>query len=258
MSVWAYAHAVRQGVSPGKEGCQDFAGFEEFPLANGETVAVGVISDGAGSAKEAAEGAELACMAFLRQVGRVVATRNSLKGMGKTHAGKIIQHVHKILVLHAETMGIRPAELSCTLVGALVSDHEALFVQVGDGAIVMQRGDCYDVAIWPDQGEYVNETVFITDPKCGDRVQVNKINESLDGVVLFSDGLQYLVLDYKDMSPHTPFFRSVFKALSKQEVGKSEVVSKWIDEAVLGNPAVATKTDDDLSLVVAVRANGKD
>ena len=257
MGVWAFAHAVREGVSPGKNGCQDYAAFEEFPLANGELVGIAVVSDGAGSARDAAEGAELACKAFLKEAGRVIATRKSLKGMGQSHASKIVQHVHRVLKLHAETMGIRPAELSCTLVGALIARDEALFVQVGDGAIVLRQGEEFKVAVWPDQGEYVNETVFVTDPKCVDRVQVNKLNESLDGVVLFSDGIQYLVLDYKEMTPHDPFFRSIFKALSKQEPGRSAVVSKWLDEAVLGAPAVVSKTDDDLSLVVAVRADGK-
>ena len=253
MANWAYAHAIRKGVAPGKEGCQDYAICEVAEFSDGGRLAIGVVSDGAGSAREAAEGAELACKAFLREARRVVGKRRSLKGMGQSHAAKIVEHVRRILNLHAETMGSRVADYSCTLVAALVAEGEALFFQIGDGAIVYRRGEDFEVAIWPDHGEYVNETVFVTDPKCGDRIQVCKINEPIESVVLFSDGLQFLVLDYKQMQPHAPFFNSVTKALSKQEPGRSEVVSKWLDEAVLASPSVTTKTDDDLSLVVAVR-----
>lgn len=222
-------------------------------MAEKKEALVAVVCDGAGSAQEAAVGAELAAKAFVREVKKLVSNRKSLKGVGPTHAHQVLEHVHKILNLHSTVTGTRLAELSCTVVGAVVDKEHAIFMQVGDGAAVFEDEGAFQVAVWPDAGEYVNETVFVTDPKFGKRLLCKKVNRPVSAVVLFSDGLQFLVLDYKKMEPHTPFFQSLTKALGNQAPGVSDLVSNWLGQAVLGSTMVTSKTDDDLSLVVAVR-----
>lgn len=253
MGDWAYAHAVRTGVAPGKTDCQDFALVATAGLKGGKEACVLVVSDGAGSAKEGAVGAKLACLAFAGEAERMLRERKGVTGLGKSQAAQVLGHVHRVLISHAELQGVRAAEFSCTVVGAVLGPDGAWFVQIGDGSSVFWRRGVFDVAIWPEHGEYVNETVFVTDPKFEGRIQSRSLRGAVDGAVLFSDGLQFLVLDYQAQKPHVPFFQKVTRALSQQDPGCSEVVSKWLDEAVLASPSVTSKTDDDLSLVVAVR-----
>lgn len=54
--------------------------------------------------------------------------------------------------------------VACTLLGAVLATDRALFLQVGDGAIVIGTGAGYRPVFWPQGGEYPNETHFVTDP----------------------------------------------------------------------------------------------
>lgn len=256
MADWAYAFASRQGSAPGKTGCQDYALVEDIPMKSGQSALLAIVSDGAGSARCSAEGAELASKALARKLSTILKDRKSLRGLSGGIAKDIFLHVNQLLQLHAETQGIEVSEFSCTLVVALTTHDECVFFQLGDGAIVVSRGGAYQAVFWPDHGEFVNETVFVTDVLHLNRLMVRRLKGPIDSFAVFSDGIQYLVLDFKTKQPHAKFFDSMSKALSHQPAGNSEIVSKWLDQEVLASPNVSSRTDDDVTLVIAANRGG--
>ena len=160
----------------------------------------------------------------------------------------------KILQL-AEENKIDIREFASTILGAVVDRDGALFVQIGDGAIVVSRrgrNDDYEWIFWPQQGQYANQTYFITDEIAGDVLNHKYVKETIDDVALFSDGLQSLALHFQTQTAHTPFFRAMFKPLLVKQSGHLESLSSTL-ASYLNSDIVNQRTDDDKSLILATR-----
>ena len=67
---------------------------------------------------------------------------------------------------------------------------------------------------------------------------------------MFTDGIQNLVLKQPDQVPQTPFFSRIFQWLERQTDNMH--VQTELD-ALLRSPQVTQRTDDDLTLVLAIR-----
>ncbi len=99
--------------------------------------------------------------------------------------------------------GVVPARhgaTACTLLVAIVGDGWAAFAQIGDGVIAIFNGDAgYELAFWPDNGEYANATRFtgrrrLPQSACGSRSSIGKSSRHW---LVMTDGLQMLALDFK-------------------------------------------------------------
>jgi hypothetical protein len=125
---------------------------------------------------------------------------------------------------------------------------------VGDGAIVIRpRGDNWCHVFWPQHGEYINTTVFITDPTALGRFEFGVNKNPIDEVAAFTDGIEALVLHYATESVHDPFFDSVFPAVrALSTAGYDEALSEKLGQ-YLGSPTICNRTDDDKTLLLASR-----
>ena len=65
---------------------------------------------------------------------------------------------------------------------------------------------------------------------------------------MFTDGLQNLVLNSEDDSPHVPFFDPVFDWMVAQSYGDGAAQEL---SAFLESPKVSSRADDDLTLLLA-------
>ena len=101
---------------------------------------------------------------------------------------------------------------------------------------------------WPQVGEYANTTWFVTSADFEQMLQVR--GEAVDEVALFTDGLQMMALHFATRSVHRPFFEPLFAALRGAAQPEDLVVPL---RAFLDSPAVNERTDDDKTLVLAVR-----
>jgi hypothetical protein len=92
---------------------------------------------------------------------------------------------------------------------------------------------------------------------------VRRIHTPIESLALFTDGIQYLVLDHSTKKPHRPFFDALWRQLdlasNRVSVGAPSAsslhqgtVSRWLD-TMLASPMVTTKTDDDTCIVIARR-----
>ena len=106
---------------------------------------------------------------------------------------------------------------------------------------------------WPQTGQYVNETRFVTDSDAAVHLECVVLAETVAEIALLTDGLQTLALHYQHQQAHTPFFRPMFHQLRAQtEPGSSELLTNALAR-FLASPAVNERTHDDKTLILATR-----
>lgn len=261
------------------EPCADACAVRVVPARDGGSVLVAVAADGAGSSERSAEGSRLACETILdeacgwasgkrrRRRKRTRANRGPLQPRRKVpaelaafrreHVVSWVEAARQRIDETAEKEGRPRRDYSCTLLGAIVSDHSALFFHLGDGAIVYRGEDGgYTPVFWPQNGEYANCTFFVTDEEATSRVQAAQ-KEAVHEVALLTDGLQGLALRFESREAHAPFFEPMFARL-RSEAGPEPVGLRQELEGFLASEPVNRRTDDDKTLVLATRLAGED
>lgn len=253
---WRYVTASVVGSSHMKVGgmCQDANDCQLYQLEDAGSVLVAVVADGAGSSKYGGEGAALTCNTFMDLASDFLSSGNVLDQFSDETAKFWLTVIRNKLVARASSQSETVREFSCTLLGAILSDAQSVFLQVGDGAIVVADSEELEYApvFWPDRGEYENTTHFVTQEDVYEHLRFNLVRRKIVEVALFSDGLQRLALNYKLETAHEPFFRGLFEPLQRAPIGKSDTLSEALS-TFLGSSRVNEKTDDDKTLILASR-----
>ncbi|PTQ59138.1 hypothetical protein C8J45_1168 [Sphingomonas sp. PP-CE-3G-477] len=84
-------------------------------------------------------------------------------------------------------------------------------------------------------------------------MRIVRLQKAPDAIVLMSDGLERLALDFAAQTPHHPFFETMVKPVETSvTVGRDQRLSQTLAN-YLGRDAVNARTDDDKSLLIAVR-----
>jgi hypothetical protein len=254
---WRYVYASVAGTSHTGGGvvCQD-ASLVQMSVPPVDEAILLVASDGAGSARKSDVGSHMVCSLIAGLVSEHL-------GAGATVRSITIERVHEWIGEVVEAMRQRAyaeaadlRDLACTLLVAVVGRTDAVFVQVGDGAIVVGRGDEYSPVFWPQNGEYANTTFFLTDEAVGARLQFLLQEGDIDEVAVLTDGLQMLALHNATRSAHVPFFRPLFSYLRlKKDQGDDDLKGRLCEW--LNSEAVNGRTDDDKTLILATRVTGE-
>jgi Protein phosphatase 2C len=208
------------------------------------------VSDGAGSAKCGAEGAELATtyvLEFLSEI-ELPTTEESWQALMQG----TVQHVHNALEIHATTQEKDIKDFSCTLLVAVLTPSHIAALQIGDGAIVGMNGETITRLTRATHGEYASETVFVTSQdylrsfSC-----VVLSSENLTGLALLTDGLEPVAMNLQTDEPFAPFFMPLFHfaANEKESYEKSQTLTSF-----LASERLSKRTHDDKTLVLAVRS----
>lgn len=212
------------------------------------------MSDGAGSASEGARGAAYICNELLAQInGRLPRLASS-----PTTADWLkdsVASARENLVTEADRWGLPPRELAATLLCAVLAEQWSAFAQVGDGAIVTPEAgtDSWAWLFWPQRGEYANTTSFLTDPTAMQILQIDMLPHAQYEVAVFTDGLQHLLLHYEQQTVHSPWFEQMLRPIRLSTAdGEDRELSAALAK-YLSSPTVTSRTDDDLTLVMATR-----
>ena len=237
-------------INAGK-GCEDALQYRVIQTPGGDEVLICACSDGAGSAIHA-QYASACCtekvMAALSKFGEeaVLVTESVIFSM----AEEIYSHFEN----EAISNGIPINEYSCTLLGCYIAGGRAVFFQVGDGAIVRNDGTGFFIPVWwPHNGEYQNSTSFLVDDKAFSNLKVCVLEEQIEEIAIFTDGLQMLALNMETRHAHQPFFTGLFKYLRMaDEEGKITILQRKATE-YLGSEQINGRTDDDKTLFLATR-----
>jgi hypothetical protein len=195
------------------------------------------VADGAGSARRAAEGAQLAVGAAVHWAQR-----------GVTDPAALASRARSCLRTWAGSQAdLR--ELATTRSIVMIGPRSVRVAQVGDGAVVIAGNEGLELLRADDGAEYLNETVFLT--SAGWRRHLRRdtrLTIEVQGVAVLSDGLQLLALDLAAAAPHPGFFDPLFTYAADDESSDDELA------AFLASPRVTSRTDDDATLVIAALA----
>ncbi|MBR8829020.1 MAG: protein phosphatase 2C domain-containing protein [Gomphosphaeria aponina SAG 52.96 = DSM 107014] len=243
---WRAIAASVTGSSHEKSGqpCQDAHNYRLLP--NG--VLVAAVADGAGSAPLAAIGAQIA-------VKTAVETISNLHPLPENESNlrllllDVLAFARDSVEAVAKTDNVPLKDLASTLIVVVATPENVQAAQVGDGAAVVRSGDGSIIPITtPVTGEYANETIFLTSPHALSLAQVNVWYGTPAQLAVFSDGLQRLALKIPEGIPHKPFFSPLFKFVAEAE---DDTVALAQLHDFLKSPRVTSRTDDDLTLLLA-------
>lgn len=238
--MWKLVFGSVQGTSHVQSGmpCQDYCAG----AVSGPTL-VAACADGAGSAEFSQLGSKAAVDRFME-----VATCDEMPATEQVEGW--VDAARERLLEAAAANESTPRQLACTFLAALVGDGWAAFVQVGDGVIVFDTPNGYNLAFWPDNGEYANTTRFLSQDDYRQHLRVEIVKHHVSELAVLTDGLQMLALDIAGAKVHDRFFAPLFKA-----------VRNSLDDAALQNSLlefmnsrrVNERTDDDKTLLLATR-----
>jgi hypothetical protein len=249
-NMWKVLRDHAQGTSHKLSGtpCQDAEMSNLYGAGENEVLCL-CCSDGAGSASLSNKGSETACWSLSHCIEQTLSTGIQLNQLTKEHIISWYSETAAAIAREAERLNSKPRELSCTLLGSIIGSEAAIFFQLGDGGIVIDMDGVYKPVFWPQHGEYVNETNFLTDSNLKDEIVYEIRQCRVNEIALFTDGLQPLVLDYSQKSAHAPFFTQMFKTLKEGDLNELHVpFSQFLD-----SERVNTRSDDDKTLILAVR-----
>lgn len=238
--MWKIVFGSVQGTSHVQSGkpCQDFCDGAVVG-----TSAVAVCADGAGSAELSHLGSKAAVERFM-EVATVESapTREQIESWVDAARARVLEE--------AAANETPPRQLACTLLVAIVGETWAAFAQIGDGVIVFDGPEGYEVAFWPDNGEYANTTRFLTDEAYRQHLRIEIVERQVIELALLTDGLQMLALDFGQAKVHDRFFAPLFKTVRNGP--DTELLHASLLE-FMDSKRVNDRTDDDKTLLLATR-----
>ncbi|HEY0791131.1 MAG TPA: PP2C family serine/threonine-protein phosphatase [Chthoniobacterales bacterium] len=245
---WTIAGASVAGTSHLRAAtpCQDSHGYRTVRQGQGNVLLIAV-SDGAGSASHSDTGSRTAVEATLAFLERWAGSGEEFTRCTALAAGEAARQA---IFREAQRLRVSRREVACTLLFACVAEQSAIFAQIGDGAWVMGMGGSPWAATWPRAGRYANETDFLTADGWTGALQVKRETGPVDCVGVLTDGLQNVALHHASRTAHQPFFRPLLSVLHGNPLAGN------LDEqlaAFLANPDLNRRTDDDKTLVMAVK-----
>lgn len=253
---WRYAAASVAGsshVAVGA-GCQDAHRCAIIVGPDDTSVLVAIVSDGAGSAEQGATGSALVTASLMYQIGAWLAGGGTVKTLQQTTVAEWVDGVRETIAAEAGSANLPMRAYAATLLLVLTDDHNAAFAQIGDGAIVTAdaSGD-WGCGFWPQRGMFANQTYFVTDDGAQTNMQFAQRLQPVMDFAVFSDGLERVLLNMAEHRPHAPAFDKMLQPLRAAD-GTGHITP--LSDALmryLGTPAIASRTDDDVTLVIATR-----
>ena len=256
---WSASYASVIGAQHSTSGlpCQDacavrFSSDREWLAA--------AVSDGAGSARYSDQGSRLVADTF---VSKLIELTGQLAG--KAPGAWINDYVIEQVIRTREELrqlskSDRLDDYHCTLVACLVGPNGGFLVHIGDGVIVggnAQRRAADDVMDMglnlcvspPENGEYVNETFFITEGSWIRHIRITPVG-SLDWIMLGTDGGAALAMS-SNTTPKEQFLCPLVERLSQLD---NEAARHGVVEGALSSTEADTLTDDDKTLCLIHRA----
>jgi hypothetical protein len=239
--MWKLIYGSVTGTSHGHSGqpCQDYCAGR----VAGSTL-FAACADGAGSAGLSHVGSKAAVEFFMENAA-------SLESPPTREQIEILVNAARDHVLEmAAASDSTPRQLACTLLAAIVGENWAAFAQVGDGAIVFDGSGGYELAFWPDNGEYANTTRFLTDDDYRANLRIEITERQVNELAVFTDGLQMLALDFGRSKAHDQFFAPLFHTVKN---GPDEETLRGSLLEFMDSKRVNDRTDDDKTLFLALR-----
>jgi len=177
-----------------------------------DDVLVAIVCDGAGSVPEGRTGADFMSRTLADQLSSTLHAERSLPdALARSSAGleatirSAIESVRGRLAELAASRSLTLHDFSCTLVGCVASASGGSLFHVGDGFAIQQGATGDSVLSPPENGEFADETYFVTDENWNDHLRLTPLSAPERGCVigLMSDG----TVPFAVNRAHSGFFR---------------------------------------------------
>lgn len=262
---WRIYAASATGTSHLDKGiaCQDAFAFH----ADGELL-VAAVCDGAGSAARSDEGSRLLADSVVAALSERLREQPALLGGDRDEfaaiAADAVEAARERLIDTAARAQARLSSYAATLVGFAGDAQRGWFFHIGDGIGVAEaehaehaehaeqaeQADRARVVSAPENGEYANETYFVTGEAWRHHLRVLAAPAPLARLVLMSDGAMPFAMEKGNAALFKPFIEPVARYLAS--VGESEG-SRALG-ATLDDPRTHGITSDDKTLLIALRS----
>ncbi len=214
-----------------------------------ERTLIAVVADGAGSAACGGEGARFVVADLIGTLARNPKRQFDANELDGTLLIGPMLHAREGLFRKAEAEKRPPKDYACTVLACLLTPAGVWSAQIGDGAILLGTpGQEFRTLHTSQQGEYVNETVFLTSDQSVDHIKSGYHPGAPSRLAMLTDGLQRIALKMPEGLPHEPFFKPLFQFLG-QSGDAADAISQIT--GFLRSPKIRSRADDDLSLLLA-------
>ena len=215
--------------------------------ANG--VDVIALADGAGSARLSHYGAEFVTKQICELLGKqfdIYYGESDGVTIKRVIIGCLMEGLEKL----AMELECEMKDLSSTLLVAAVHNDKYIVIHIGDGVIGYVKNDELKIASHPENGEFVNTTVFVTSKDALPTMKLIKgKHEGITGFALMSDGTETSLYNKKEKS-----LASGLKKIMD--------LSQYMDRVCLQNEiersfekVIKNATMDDCSLILLIEEN---
>jgi len=248
-SRWRVVGAVAAGTSHERLDmpCQDAVAFQ----ADEQNLLV-ALSDGAGTAEHSQYGAQTAVQAALDSLAAALDAGFPAEQAGWQDALYAAFTAARSALESLAELEEQPLRAyAATLILAVATADRLIVAQLGDGAVVTgESPDNLFLVNRAQRGEYANETYFLTQEDALEQVQLSVHETAVNLLVVMSDGLTRLAMQLPAQEPYLPFFHPLlaFAANANEEERAAAHLVEF-----LTSERVCARTDDDKSLVLAVR-----
>jgi serine/threonine protein phosphatase PrpC len=249
ISEWRVLAASVCGTShlKNQQLCQDAHHWQILP----DNILVAAAADGAGSASQGKVGAMVAVETAIETISLKEITREALADDATVQSllTEAMLAARKAVEDEASAAKKQPQDLATTLILMVATPEFVAVAQIGDGLAVAKDSTGNLLALtMPDNGEYINQTTFLTSPGALEAVQMRLWRETIVNVGVLTDGLQMLALNMVVSEPHKPFFFPLFDFVANTE---DKAVAKEHLVKFLRSDRITQRTDDDLTLIIA-------
>jgi hypothetical protein len=212
-----------------------------------------VICDGAGSAAASDLGSRRLASRVVQELMCHGGARADFLALGidalRDELVAVVGSVRGELQACADAAGLRLNDYAATLVGVVATGDGGWLFHVGDGvgAARSQNGAAAEIISLPENGEYANETYFVTGDEWQAHLRLLPITAPVETIALMSDGAAPFVMQRGLTGLFRPFLDPVEQYLSTAtpEAGDAAL------SALLGDPRTHAITSDDKTLLIA-------
>lgn len=225
--------------------CQDAFAFRKV-----DALLICVVCDGAGSARHSELGAAECVRVIVERLEARLKDSCTSDVLACTHENieaDIGTARHRLEDLARERQ-LELRDLACTVVGAIIGSEGGYFFHIGDGLAIVEVPDNAATISAPQNGEYANETYFITADDWHARLRISAVPAGVNCLALMSDGAMPFVMNRAHTEFVAPFINPVRTyLLSVGEQEGSEAL-----HATLDDEKTWAITGDDKTLLLAL------
>ena len=221
-----------------------------------EHLLVAVVCDGAGSVQEGRAGAEFFARRLAELLPGSVPASNELPEAlppGERLEAIVrsaIETVRMSLAAVAASRDLLLTDYSCTLVGCVATPLGGCLFHIGDGFAIQQIGSGECILSQPENGEFADETYFVTDHNWSDHLRFTVLPAPGTGCVigLMSDGTAPFAVNRARSGFYPAFIDPIitFLRASTAPIGNSALKN------LLESPRACEISADDKTLLLAI------